>query len=260
MTLGEALARHGIRCAPQDVHRLDEARRATFRPDLVLYRGGRPISVMDAKYTFLKVAAPPVDHLYQLLAYCTALGITHGHLIYAATSPGTTPTDHVIRCSPVTITAHALNLNEPPSRPPGADSSLGGQNSDGRHRVNPSDVPTRGLVAVTARGPARRRRMRNVDPRWHPGQTDRYVLPADVERTAARKEAQTLTGAASFDVEQAAPRKMTWSVPRRGRHVKQGALSGTPASATQEGFLQHRWVGHRGRQGRRLSGYWKLRR
>lgn len=115
VTLGEALARHGIRCAPQDVHRLDEAGRASVRPDLVLYRRGRPISVVDAKYMFLKVTAPPVDHLYQLLAYCTALGITHGHLIYAATTPGTAPTDHVIRCSPVTTTAHALNLNEPPA-------------------------------------------------------------------------------------------------------------------------------------------------
>ncbi|MFD3612136.1 McrC family protein [Streptomyces atroolivaceus] len=115
VTLGEALSRHGIRCSPQDVHRLDEARRATFRPDLVLYRGGRPISVMDAKYTFLKVTSPPVEHLYQLLAYCTALGISHGHLVYAATSGNTAPTDHVIRCSPVTITAHALNLNEPPA-------------------------------------------------------------------------------------------------------------------------------------------------
>ncbi|MFJ4843263.1 McrC family protein [Streptomyces sp. NPDC088746] len=115
VTLGEALARHGIRCAPQDVHRLDEARRAAFRPDLVLYRGGRPISVMDAKYTYLKVTSPPVEHLYQLLAYCTALGISHGHLIYAAAGPGTASIDHVIRCSPVTITAHALNLNEPPA-------------------------------------------------------------------------------------------------------------------------------------------------
>ncbi|MFE7759371.1 McrC family protein [Streptomyces sp. NPDC057429] len=116
VTLGEALARHGIRCVPQDVHRLDKARRTAFRSDLVLYREGRPISVMDAKYTFLKVTAPPVDHLYQLLAYCTALGITHGHLVYAATTPGTAPTDHVIRCSPVTITAHALNLNDPPAK------------------------------------------------------------------------------------------------------------------------------------------------
>ncbi|MGA6874735.1 hypothetical protein ACO8D0_22940 [Streptomyces pratensis] len=70
---------------------------------------------MDAKYTFLRGAAPPVEHLYQLLAYCTALGLTHGHLVYAATTSGPAPTDHVIRRSPVTITAHALNLNEPPA-------------------------------------------------------------------------------------------------------------------------------------------------
>ncbi|MEU5983367.1 restriction endonuclease [Streptomyces sp. NPDC047434] len=114
VTLGEAFAPHGIRCAPQDVHRLDEAGRAPFRPDLVLYRAGRPISVIDAKYTFLKATAPPADHLYQLLAYCTALGITHGHLLYAATTPDTSPTDHVIRSSPITITAHALNLTDPP--------------------------------------------------------------------------------------------------------------------------------------------------
>ncbi|MFE9742668.1 McrC family protein [Streptomyces sp. NPDC006477] len=115
VTLGAALARHGIRCAPQDVHRLDEAGRAVLRPDLVLYRGGRPVSVMDAKYVFLAATAPRVDHLYQLLAYCTALGITHGHLVYAAGAPGAVSTDHVIRRSPVTVTAHALNLSDSPA-------------------------------------------------------------------------------------------------------------------------------------------------
>ncbi|MFC8230331.1 McrC family protein [Streptomyces sp. NPDC057287] len=115
VTLGEALARHSIRCAPQDGHRLDVAGRASLRPDLVLYREGRPISVMDAKYMFLKPTAPPVEHLYQLLAYCTALGVTRGHLVYAATTAGTAAVEHVIRRSPVTITAHALNLDEPPA-------------------------------------------------------------------------------------------------------------------------------------------------
>ncbi|MBW3356704.1 McrC family protein [Streptomyces sp. 09ZI22] len=115
VTLGEALARHGIRCAQQDVHRLDEADRSPLRPDLVLYREGRPVSVIDTKYVFLRATAPPADHLHQLLAYCTALGLSHGHLVYAATAPGAASTDHVIRRSPVTITAHALNLGEPPA-------------------------------------------------------------------------------------------------------------------------------------------------
>ncbi|MEU5659989.1 restriction endonuclease [Streptomyces sp. NPDC047737] len=114
MTLSAATARHGIRCAPQDAHPLDKAGRTSVRPDLVLYRQGRPVSVVDAKYTSLEGKASR-EHLYQLLAYCTALGITHGHLVYAATTPGTAPIDHVIRRSSVTITAHALNLNEPPA-------------------------------------------------------------------------------------------------------------------------------------------------
>lgn len=102
VTLGEALARHGIRCAQQDVHRLDEAGRSPLRPDLVLYREGRPVSVIDTKYVFLRAPAPPADHLHQLL-------------VYAATAPDAASTDHVIRRSPVTITAHALNLCEPPA-------------------------------------------------------------------------------------------------------------------------------------------------
>lgn len=115
LTVRAALARHGIRCAAQETHhRLDEAGRVLFRPDLVLYRAGRPVSVADAKYTWLKPSAPPTDHLYQLLAYCTALGLPHGHLIYAAASRGTAPTPHVIRRAGITVTAHALNLDRPP--------------------------------------------------------------------------------------------------------------------------------------------------
>ncbi|WP_307835353.1 McrC family protein [Streptomyces adelaidensis] len=116
LALGDALSRHGVRCAAQETHhRLDEAGRVPFRPDLVLYRAGRPVSVIDAKYTVLGATAPPVDHLYQLLGYCTALGLPSGHLIYAATSGATAPTDHIIRGSGITVTAHALDLTRPPA-------------------------------------------------------------------------------------------------------------------------------------------------
>ncbi|BBC32812.1 hypothetical protein SGFS_041060 [Streptomyces graminofaciens] len=116
LALGAALTRHGIRCADQETHhRLDEAGRVPFRPDLVLYRAGRPVSVVDAKYTFLKPTAPPVDHLYQLLSYCTALALPHGHLVYAAASGANTPVDHTIRHAGITITAHALDLSRRPA-------------------------------------------------------------------------------------------------------------------------------------------------
>ncbi|GAP51903.1 hypothetical protein [Streptomyces azureus] len=85
-----------------------------LRPDIVLYRAGRPVSVVDAKYVFLDRLAPSTDHLGQLLGYCTALGLPHGHLVYAATSQDG-PDGHVIRRSGITVTAHALDLARPPA-------------------------------------------------------------------------------------------------------------------------------------------------
>ncbi|MGW5463744.1 McrC family protein [Streptomyces sp. NPDC003996] len=115
LALSDALARHGIRCAAQEQHhRLDTEGRVRMRPDLVLYRTGRTVTVVDAKYALLDNAAPPTGHLYQLLSYCTALGLRHGHLVYAATTQRHA-TDHVIRRSGITVTAHGLNLHKPPA-------------------------------------------------------------------------------------------------------------------------------------------------
>ncbi|MGJ3558632.1 5-methylcytosine restriction system specificity protein McrC [Streptomyces sp. INA 01156] len=113
LALGGALARHGIRCAAQEQHhRLDTEGRVRMRPDLALYRKGRIITVVDAKYATLDTAAPPTGHLYQLLSYCTALGLRHGHLVYVTTTRRHA-TDHVIRRAGITVTAHALNLDQP---------------------------------------------------------------------------------------------------------------------------------------------------
>ncbi|MGW7404031.1 McrC family protein [Streptomyces sp. NPDC054833] len=118
--LGGALARHGVRCAAQEQHhRLDLAGHVRLRPDLVLYRAGRTVSVVDAKYAFRHHPAPPTEHLYQLLGYCTALGLPHGHLVYAATAeaattPRKTATAHVIRRAGITVTAHSMDLAQTP--------------------------------------------------------------------------------------------------------------------------------------------------
>ncbi|WP_405950703.1 hypothetical protein OG588_34820 [Streptomyces prunicolor] len=69
---------------------------------------------MDAKYAFRHSPAPPTEHLYQLLGYCTALGLPHGHLVYAATTRDG-PTEHVVRRVGITVTAHALDLDRPPA-------------------------------------------------------------------------------------------------------------------------------------------------
>lgn len=64
---------------------LDEERRQPIRPDFVHTVGGVPTVVMDAKY---KTGSPRVEDLYQMLAYCTVLGLAEGTLIYVADSKG----------------------------------------------------------------------------------------------------------------------------------------------------------------------------
>ncbi len=114
-TLTAALRPHGIRVTSQERHhRLDVAARVRIRPDLVLYRAGRPLTVVDAKYKDLGASTPSTDNLYQLLGYCTALAIPHGHLVYAA-QQGDAPVPHAIRNAGITLTAHALDLARPPA-------------------------------------------------------------------------------------------------------------------------------------------------
>jgi len=111
--LHEALAARGFRGHAQERrHRLDEARRITIKPDITVYRRGRLVAVADAKYATLAAGKPDNGHVYQLVAYCTGLGLAHGHLIYAAGEPALTA--HVIRFAGMVITAHALDLNQAP--------------------------------------------------------------------------------------------------------------------------------------------------
>ncbi|OLT24065.1 hypothetical protein BJF79_14000 [Actinomadura sp. CNU-125] len=84
--LADALRPLGGKVETQDVrHHLDHGRRVRLRPDLVHYgRDGRPRAAVDAKYKIeTKVGKHEAD-LYQVLAYCTALGVKRGHLVYAA--------------------------------------------------------------------------------------------------------------------------------------------------------------------------------
>ena len=70
--------------------------------------------VADAKYKAEKPSGFPQADLYQMLAYCTVLGLREGHLIYAR---GNEPAlVHDVRNSRVRITAHTLNLDQEPGR------------------------------------------------------------------------------------------------------------------------------------------------
>ncbi|MEU0563180.1 restriction endonuclease [Dactylosporangium sp. NPDC006015] len=113
VAIAEALQRHGGRARRQDPHYLDQDSKVRMRPDLVWHRDNVPAAVIDAKYKSEKPAGFPQADLYQMLAYCTALDLTHGHLIYARGNEQ--PARHTIRSTGVQIICHALDLGQHPS-------------------------------------------------------------------------------------------------------------------------------------------------
>ncbi|MFJ4525915.1 McrC family protein [Streptomyces sp. NPDC088810] len=98
----------------QDPHHLDEAAAIRMKPDLVLYGpDGTPCAVVDAKYKAEKRGGYPDADLYQMLAYCTALGLREGHLVYAK---GNAPhAAHQVRHAGIVIHQHALDLDQEPA-------------------------------------------------------------------------------------------------------------------------------------------------
>jgi 5-methylcytosine-specific restriction enzyme subunit McrC len=103
---------YGGRVRSQLVRHLDVAGRVRIVPDIVWQRQRRDAAVVDAKYKAETPAGYPNADLYQLLAYCTALGLSRGHLVYAAGSGY--PAVHTIHNAGVKIACHALDLATPP--------------------------------------------------------------------------------------------------------------------------------------------------
>lgn len=116
VALGEEIERRGGRTQRQAPTWLDEADSVRMKPDLVwTSAAGAPRGVIDAKYKAEKPAGFPQADLYQLLAYCTALDLPVGHLVYAKGS-GETERRHVIRGKGVEIVQHVLDLAQAPDR------------------------------------------------------------------------------------------------------------------------------------------------
>src|SRR5580704_6390533 len=97
----------------QDRHFLDVDDEILMKPDLVWYLDGKPAAVIDAKYKSEKHAGFPNADLYQVLAYCTALELTRGHLIYARGNE--LEMAHVVRHASIRIHTRTLDLNAPAS-------------------------------------------------------------------------------------------------------------------------------------------------
>ncbi|MGH2820780.1 MAG: McrC family protein [Actinomycetota bacterium] len=113
--LTEALAPYGGVVQAQDTtHSLDEAGSVRIRPDLVWYGDhGLPCAVIDAKYKAERPSTFPDADLYQLLAYCTALDLPVGHLVYAKGNE--LEARHMVRNCGVELVQHALDLSLRPA-------------------------------------------------------------------------------------------------------------------------------------------------
>ena len=110
--LREALHPYGGYLRGQWPAHLDVGKSISLRPDMVWERWGRPVGVVDAKYKAVsRDAAGPNPDLYQMLAYCTVLGLHAGHLVYAAGEQ--TPGPCVVVNTETTISTWALRLDRP---------------------------------------------------------------------------------------------------------------------------------------------------
>lgn len=103
----------GGRVDAQPRHYLDVAGQVLLKPDIVWRVGGAAAAVVDAKYKAEKPSGYPNADLYQLLAYCTVLGLRSGHLVYAAGNEALAR--HVVRQAGTEIICHALDLSRPPA-------------------------------------------------------------------------------------------------------------------------------------------------
>lgn len=112
VALREAFRAHGGRSKLQYSTHLDEDESVPVKPDFVWLEQGVPCVVVDAKYKAEKPSGFPQADLYQMLAYCTVLGLPEGHLVYAKGYEEAR--NHVVQRAGVRIVAHTLDLDVEP--------------------------------------------------------------------------------------------------------------------------------------------------
>lgn len=122
--LGKALSEsYGGRAVTQDGSWfLDAEQEVNLRPDIVWYQVPRrerrePTIVADAKYKIETTGSLPNQDVYQMLAYCSSLGLAAGHLIYAKGTEAVR-SFNIPNAGPlgagVTVKAHTLDLDVDP--------------------------------------------------------------------------------------------------------------------------------------------------
>lgn len=108
--IAELLAERTQALVIQEQLPLDTEGRLAIQPDLVFRDANGAIAVADTKYKLLddKGHVPNAD-AYQLIAYCARLGLTDGHLIYAAGEPNPEPIS--IIGAGIRLHVHAIDIS-----------------------------------------------------------------------------------------------------------------------------------------------------
>lgn len=86
----------------------------SLKPDLSWWSGGACRAVLDAKYKAIDEGVMRHPDAYQMLAYCTAYGLSRGYLVYARDS-GAEPRVHRVRNSDCEIVVATLDVELEPS-------------------------------------------------------------------------------------------------------------------------------------------------
>lgn len=117
VALREAFGREqGGRTDGQYRDHLDELRRVPIRPDVVHLVEGAPVAVLDAKYKLgYSTGGFPTADVYQVFAYCTALRLRRGWLVYAGSrAEGAQPQTHRVRGTDVDVVQWPLDVSAAP--------------------------------------------------------------------------------------------------------------------------------------------------
>lgn len=95
--------------------RLDAEGKIRMRPDIVISRGGRVVTVADTKYKVWGESdgSPPNVDVYQALAYAVTAGVREVHLLYV--SGDVEPRRYEIAATGTTVVAHAVDVSAGPA-------------------------------------------------------------------------------------------------------------------------------------------------
>lgn len=113
VALREAMQPFGGEVRAQWSGWLDQERQLGIRPDITWWSGSTCFAVVDAKYKALQLKGMPNADAYQMLAYCTALDLPHGFLVYAKDSEQASRS-HEVRNSDCVIEIKTLDVESEP--------------------------------------------------------------------------------------------------------------------------------------------------